>query len=116
MQIAAQTTLPAGGPNSIKDLSPPGAVLLGGTNAAKLTFKLSAGSADLTPHWWNETAQAWIPAQASVIAGVYKLGADFATRPIASDIFQRASEPQWWALLATGGGTISYCDLEETVQ
>ncbi len=116
MRISPQVTLPVGGPDSVKDLPLPGAVLLHGTNAARLTLILSAGAVDLTPCWWNETAQAWIPAQSSLATGAYMLSADFASLPQASDIFFKASEPQWWAVLASGGGTISYCDIEETVQ
>lgn len=115
MQIAAQTVLPIGGPNSIKDLSPPGAVMLSGTNAARLVFACTAGTVDLTPHWWSETASKWIPLQASTI-GTYKVGAAAAGPATASDVFMKAAEPQWWALLATGSGTIGYCDLMETVK
>ena len=113
MRIAPLTSLPAG-PDAVKGTSPPGAVLLGGTNAAKLTFAVSAGVVTLTPHWWNQTANTWIPAKASTTA-VYSLQANAASQAVVNEIFPKASEPQWWMLLSAGGGTVSYCDIEETM-
>ncbi len=100
-----QTSLPVGGPDSL--IVSGGTVLLNGTNAAQLTVTLSVGSVVLTPYWWNQTAYAWIPA-----SGGYQLSVNFAIQPAVSATFPKAEEAQWWALLKTGGGTITYCDLE----
>lgn len=106
MQIAPQSSLPSGGPDSIKNLQPPGALLLGGENAGQITVTLSAGSKTLAPYWWSETAHAWVAAPNS-----YQLSA---TAPTATGTFSKVAEPQFWALLATGGGTVTYCDLDST--
>mgnify|MGYP000915977674 FL=1 len=110
MQITPQTSLPSGGPDSL--IASQGTLLLSGgdTNAGQLTVTLSAGSVTLTPYWWSQTSNAWIPA-----SGGYSLTVDFAVAPAVSATFTRASEAQWWALLKTGGGTITSCDLEAVV-
>ncbi len=64
----------------------------------------------LVPHWWSQIASAWVPASDG-----YSLTVNFAVQPAVSDTFTRASEAQWWALLRTGGGTITSCDLEAVV-
>lgn len=110
MRIVPQTNLPVGGPDSL--IASQGTLLLGGgdTNAAQLTVTVSVGSVVLTPHWWNQTSSTWVPA----LEG-YQLTVNFAVQPTIGSTFVRTSEAQWWALLKTGGGTISYCDLEAVV-
>lgn len=111
-RVAVQTTLPVGGPDEIKDTTPPGAVLLGGTNGLSLTLAVSAGDAQAAPHYWDGTN--WVNPNADVILGGKSQVSAFGTIPIANgQFYQRSGGPRWWAVLKTGAGTVAYCDVAE---
>lgn len=112
MRIAPQNSLPSDGPQSLLSLSPPGAVQLGPTNGIEVLLKVSAGTVTATPHFW--AAGSWWPIGDAVNAPK-SITATFATVPAASARFIRAVEARYWALLATGGGTVAICDIAEAV-
>lgn len=112
MNIAPQATLPSDGPQTLLSLSPPGAVQLRPTNGIELLLKVSVGTVTLTPYFW--TAGAWWPIGDATFAPK-NITATFATVPAASARFARAAEGRYWALLATGGGTVEICDISEAV-
>lgn len=112
MNIAPQSSLPSDGPQSLLSLSPPGAVQLGPTNGIELLLKVSAGTVTLVPHFW--AAGAWWPIGDATYAPK-NITATLATVPAASARFVRPKEPRFWALLSTGGGTVSICEISEAV-
>lgn len=113
MRIAPQASLPADGPQTIFQLTPPGSVYLGPTNAVNVTLALSAGIATVSPYWYNGTD--WVPLRGDTAVGVSTVAANFVTVPVASLTFQRSSEGRWFALLLAGAGTVSYAEVEEAV-
>lgn len=112
MRIAPQNSLPSDGPQSLLTLDPPGAVQLKPTSGIELLLKVSAGSVTLTPHFW--AADSWWPIGDATYAPK-NITATLATVPAASARFARAVEGRYWALLATGGGTVTTCDISEAV-
>lgn len=113
MRVAPQLSLPADGPQTIFQLSPPGAVLLGPTNAVNVTLALSAGAATVSPYWYNGTN--WVPLRGDTVVSVSTVSANVATVPVASLTFCRPMEGRWFALLLTGAGTVDYADMSEAV-
>lgn len=113
MRIAPQTALPSGGPDSLLASSPPGSLLLAGTNALQITVAVTAGAVTGTPYYWDNTN--WVPLRADTGVGYSTVQADFATVAIAHLTFPRPAEPRFWAVLKTGAGTLDYCDLAEAV-
>lgn len=113
MRIAPQATLPVDGPQSIFQLSPPGAVYLGPTNAVNITLALSAGAASVSPYWYNGTD--WVPLRGDTVVSVSTVSANVATVGTASLTFCRPMEGRWFALLLSGAGTVSYADIAEAV-
>jgi len=113
MRIAPQVTPPAS-PDAVKDLSPPGSILLSGTNALQLTAKVTAGTLTLEPRFWDGSS--WVPLRGDAVVGSSAVVADFATAPIASLTMRRAAEPRWWVVIQSGGGTLDYCDISEAVK
>ena len=111
MRIAPQATLPADGPQSIFQLSPPGAVYLGPTNAVNITLALTAGTASVSPYWYNGAD--WVPLRGDAVVSVATVSANFATVPVASLSFSRPAEGRWFALLLSGAGTVDYADMSE---
>lgn len=111
MRVAPQASLPADGPQTIFQLSPPGALYLGPTNAVNITLALLAGAAAVSPYWYNGTD--WVPLRGDTAVSVSTVAANFATVPIASLTFCRPAEGRWFALLLTGAGTVSYADMAE---
>jgi hypothetical protein len=110
--IAVQASLVGVTPDDLKDLSPPGAVLLGGTNGIAVVLEVSAGDAQANPHYWDGTS--WINPGADVVGGLNKVSASFATVPVANgQFYQRSGGPRWWAILKTGAGTVSRCTVAE---
>lgn len=111
MRVSPQVTLPPSGPDSILNTSPPGAVYLAGTNGLQVTLAVSAGTATVTPYYWDGTS--WVPHKGDANLGVEEVEADAATVPIAHLFFRRPAEPRHYALLLTGAGTVTYADLAE---
>ncbi len=112
MNIAPQNSLPSDGPQSLLSLSPPGAVQLSPTNGIELLLKVSAGTLTCAPYFW--ATGSWWPIGDATFAPKAAT-ATFATVPAASARFIRATEGRYWALLATGGGTVETCDIAEAV-
>lgn len=86
--------------------------MLGPTSGIELLLKVSAGTTTLTPHFW--AAGAWFPLGDATYPPK-TCTATFATVPAANARFARASEGRYWALLASGGGTVTICDISEAV-
>lgn len=112
MDIAPQLSLPADGPQTLIILDLPGAVRLGPTNGLEVQLKVSAGTVTLTPYYW--LAGSWWPIGDATFAPK-SITATFATVPAASARFARATEGLYWALLSTGGGTVTTCNISEAV-
>ncbi len=111
--ITPQTApLPSGGPDSLLTTRPPGALLMMGTNGLELTATCSVGTVTLTPYFWNNTA--WYPLGDNVAT---PKSLTVAVAGIASGLgrFVRPAEPRYWALVSTGGGTLTNCQLSEGV-
>lgn len=113
MRVAPQLSLPSDGPQTIFQLTPPGAVYLGPTNAVNITLALSGGTASVSPYWYNGTD--WVPLRGDAVVSVSTVAANFATVPIASLTFCRPTEGRWFALLLVGAGTVAYADMAEAV-
>jgi hypothetical protein len=113
MRVAPQASLPADGPQTLFQTTPPGSVYLGPTNAVNITLALSAGTASVAPYWYNGTD--WVPLRGDTAVGVETVAANAATVPIASLTFSRPSEGRWFALLLAGIGTVAYADMSEAV-
>lgn len=111
MRITPQTTLPVGGPETLRSGSPPGTLLLVGSNALQLTVSMTSGAATVTPYYWSDGV--WQPLRGDAASGPVNVQADFATIPVASTTMDRSVMSQWWALLKTGAGVIAFCDLSE---
>lgn len=84
-----------------------------GTNAIELTLAVSAGAVTGAPYFWNGTN--WCPLHGDAATGVVDDQADFASVAVAHETYRRAAEPRWFAVLKTGAGTLTYCDLAEAV-
>lgn len=112
MEIAPQVSLPADGPQTLLALDPTGAVRLGPTNGLEVLLKVSAGTVTATPYFWF--AGAWWPI-GDATSTPKNVTATFATVPAASARFARDTAGLYWALLATGGGTVSTCEISEAV-
>lgn len=112
MNIAPQNSLPSDGPQSLLALEPPGAVRLGPTNGIELLLKVSAGTVTATPYFWS--AGSWFPIGDAVFAPK-NITATFGGVAAASARFIRSVEGLFWAVLASGGGTVETCEISEAV-
>lgn len=112
MNIAPQNSLPSDGPQTLLTLDPPGAVRLGPTNGIELLLKVSAGTVTLVPHFWS--AGSWWPVGDASYAPK-SITATFGGVAAASARFIRSVEGLYWAVLASGGGTVETCEISEAV-
>ncbi len=110
MDIAPQTSPVSIDLNALLALSPPGCVYLGPLNGIEVLLSVSAGTVTLEPifyangAWWplgdNVTAPKTVTAAAAGVTA-------------ATGRFIKPSEGRFWALLKTGGGTISSVSIQE---
>lgn len=114
MRIAPQVSLTGLTPDDLKSSSPPGSVLLVGTNALQLTVAVTAGAVTCSPRFWDGAS--WCPLQGDDALDSFNVVADSAGVAVGCLTEKRAAEPRWWAVLRTGAGTLNYCDIAEAVK
>ncbi len=110
MDIAPQTSPVSTDLNALLTLLPPGCVYLGPLNGIEVLLSVSAGSVTLEPIFFANGA--WWPLGDNVTVPK-TVTADVAGVAAAEGRFIKPSEGRFWALLKTGGGTISSVSIQE---
>lgn len=93
--------------------SPPGSVLLPGTNGLLLRIHVAAGTAAVMPHYWNGLAWVGLGGDADAAVGPAPTTADSGTRAGWSEgRYVNSGESRYWcAVRESGAGTVDNCEL-----
>jgi hypothetical protein len=106
-----QTSLPVGGPDFVPATDPPGALLISGASGIEITVKAAEGTVIGVPYYWQDSV--WQPLLGDATVAPRQVKAIAAGVDIGHLYFNKPASPLWFAILETGGGTVSFCDIRE---
>lgn len=105
------TSLPVGGPDGVPVTDPPGALLISGASGIEITVKAAEGTVIGVPYYWQDGV--WQPLLGDATVAPRQVKAIAAGVDIGHLAFNKPATPLWFAVLETGGGTVSFCDIRE---
>lgn len=105
------TSLPVGGPDVVPVTDPPGALFISGASGIEITVKAAEGTVIGVPYYWQDSV--WQPLLGDATVAPRQVKAVAAGVNIGHLYFNKPATPLWFAILETGGGTVSFCDIRE---
>lgn len=100
-----------GGPDVVPVSDPPGTLFISGASGIEITVKAAEGTVIGVPYYWQDSV--WQPLLGDATVAPRQVKAIAAGVDVGHLYFNKPATPLWFAVLETGGGTVSFCDIRE---